>query len=119
MYYIEPDPTEDDNEYKGSVTFCYATALLHMKHDQRNRGLEDPALRNDPKIASQFQFQALEVSNLTDIHRPIKHDLSKSPFVTGQNTFTLKDLQEMVLELNQRASSGTEFRKISSSRPMN
>ena len=45
LYYIEPDPFEDDTEYKGSVTFCYSTALLYMKHTNRNKGLEDAALR--------------------------------------------------------------------------
>ena len=45
LYYIEPDPSQDDNEYKGSVTFCYATALLHLKHNNLNNGYEDAALR--------------------------------------------------------------------------
>ena len=66
--------------------------------------------RHDPKLASQFHFQALELINNTDIHRPMKHDLTKAPFTVGQNVFTLEDLKGLIAELNQRASSGRRNR---------
>ena len=61
-------------------------------------------------MASQFQFQALQLVNITDIDKSVKHDLAEESFKAGQKEFTLKDLQDIVEELNQRASSGRRNR---------
>ena len=54
---------DDDTEYKGSVTFCYTTALLHLKHTHRNKGLDDAALRNDNKKL-QINLSIIRKTNL-------------------------------------------------------
>ena len=61
-------------------------------------------------MASQFQFQALQLVNCSDPEKPTQHDLAEEPFKTGQKEFKLSDLQELIKELNQRASSGRRNR---------